>query len=876
MKKILLLAFLCFVVSISAYAYKTFIHVGHDFTAKELLKSNGWDNVANSADGVWVFDAWTRTLTKKSDQDKVLSNIKTRDFAVAEFHWSPAFVGPEKMKINPVIDAPTRAGFSNIWCMVYNEKNYGSTLTPNEIKHFRKIYPEYKLITNFRAFNPKRFKDELQLLDGISYEFSAQNFNEKSQHYPGQTTIENVAQAIKWCINHNKKIFLLIPPGNDDPAADNRFLNNFTDLINSLNNLLDKKYIMSDNLTIVPATYDCRKRKVHNIPEKKNGKYANTGMGATLAAIDFSDELKLRDLSLLPIPKQIVFSDGVFPFTKISDIKKKLSVEIDDSKSLENQGYILHISTDKIKITAHDKQGAFYAKMTLQQIVRQCANKKKIPCLVIYDYPDLLNRGVMLDISRDKVPKMESLKKFINILAEWKFNQFQLYTEHTFAYKNHETVWKNYSPITAEQIQELDSYCKKRFIDLVPNQNSFGHLERWLGYKEYNDMAEVPSYPSALNPVNPRSIKFIEELYNELLTNFSSKLFNVGCDETWQLGTGGSSNAVAELGKEQVYYNFLMKIYDLTQKHNKTMMFWADMLYGHPDYFKKLPSNSIALVWGYIATELGEPRISKFGEAGCRFYVCPSTCTFNSHFGRTSNMIQNVRDAVENGRKFGSEGLLMTIWGDQGNWQQLPFEYPGLAYAAATSWNYKGNKNIDIPLVLNKNLFLDSSNIVGKIICELGDSYLLPGKQIGFLPVISRILYNPDFSIADEKWITSNSVKSLEKTIKKINDLTAQLSNSDMQCDDAKQIIAEIKIGTALANHGYKMAIIRLKTKSEKVEDIPEKYRKKLAAELQKIIPEYKKIWLKRNRKGGLNDSIRNLENLLNAYSAPDQKNDNR
>jgi len=68
------------------------------------------------------------------------------------------------------------------------------------------------------------------------------------------------------------------------------------------------------------------------------------------------------------------------------------------------------------------------------------------------------------------------------------------------------------------------------------------------------------------------------------------------------------------------------------------------------------------------------------------------------------------------------------------------------------------------------------------------------------------------------------------------------------------------------------MAIIRLKTKSKTVKDIPEKYRKKLAAELQKIIQEYKKIWLKRNRKGGLNDSVNKLERLINAYSIPDLK----
>ena len=869
MRKYLKLFALLFLFSFSAYAYKVFIHVGHDFTAKELLKSSKWKESAARADGVWSFDAWTRTLPKESDQNKVLKNVKKRDFYIAEFHWSPAHMGDEKRKVNEIIDAGERAKFKNIWCMVYDESRYGSTLSAEQIQRFRKVYPGYKLITNCRAFRPRMFSEELKLLDGLSYEFNPATYNATSPHYPNQTTLENVVQTVKWAVDNNKKIFLLIPPGDKDPAISNNFITVFKKLLCELDSKLEKKYIMSDNLIIVPATYDCRKRNVHNTPEKIDGEYANTGMGATLIALDFRDELYNHELVLLPVPKQINFSSGVFKF-KIQDlrskIKKCLSFKIDKKIVPEKQGYQLEISPEQISIISHDKPGAYYASMTLRQIVRQCAEKEELPCISIYDYPDILNRGVMLDISRDKVPKMDTLKNLINTLSEWKINQFQLYTEHTFAYKNHKTVWENYSPMTAEQIRDLDSYCKKRFIDLVPNQNSFGHLERWLGYKEYNDMAEVPGYASALNPIDPRSIKLIEELYDELLPNFSSKLFNVGCDETWQLGTGGSSNAVAKLGKEQVYYDYLMKIYDITQKHNKTMMFWADMLYAHPEYFKKLPTNSIALVWGYIATELGVPRISKFAKAGCRFYVCPSTCTFNSHFGRTTNMIQNVRDAVENGKKFGAEGFLMTIWGDQGHWQQLPFEYSGLAYAAAASWNYDGNKNIDIPLALDKHIFMDVSNITGKVVYDLGATYLLPGIQVGFLPVVSRILYNPNFSIADEQWINSNSIKSLEKTIEKINSLTAMLANSEMKCDDAELIKAEIKNGAALAKHAYKMAIIRLKTKSQTVSDIPKKNRQKLADELKKIIKEYKKIWLKRNRKGGLNNSVKKLDSLLNMY----------
>ncbi|GAH23368.1 unnamed protein product, partial [marine sediment metagenome] len=107
-------------------------------------------------------------------------------------------------------------------------------------------------------------------------------------------------------------------------------------------------------------------------------------------------------------------------------------------------------------------------------------NSITIPCLEIKDFPDFPHRGVMLDISRNKVPKMETLYALIDLLSKLKINQFQLYTEHTFAYQGHEQVWKDASPLTGEEVLALDDFCRKRFIELVPNQNSFGHLHRWL------------------------------------------------------------------------------------------------------------------------------------------------------------------------------------------------------------------------------------------------------------------------------------------------------------------------------------------------------------------------------------------------------------
>ena len=38
-------------------------------------------------------------------------------------------------------------------------------------------------------------------------------------------------------------------------------------------------------------------------------------------------------------------------------------------------------------------------------------------------------------------------------LAEFKVNQFQLYIEHTFAYRDHRDVWKDASPMTGPDIR---------------------------------------------------------------------------------------------------------------------------------------------------------------------------------------------------------------------------------------------------------------------------------------------------------------------------------------------------------------------------------------------------------------------------------------
>ena len=193
-----------------------------------------------------------------------------------------------------------------------------------------------------------------------------------------------------------------------------------------------------------------------------------------------------------------------------TDVRPGLTLSLMPDVVAQPQGYRLTVAPEGIQVYAHDAAGIFYAVCTLAQLLQQAAGPE-LPCLDIRDWPDFPARGLMLDVSRDKVPTLETLFALVDRLASWKINQLQLYIEHTFAYHRHRVVWEHASPFTGEEILALDAYCRERFIELVPNQNSFGHLEPWLRHAPYSDLAETldefetPWNTAAQRPVRPRA-----------------------------------------------------------------------------------------------------------------------------------------------------------------------------------------------------------------------------------------------------------------------------------------------------------------------------------------------------------------------------------
>ncbi len=445
-----------------------------------------------------------------------------------------------------------------------------------------------------------------------------------------------------------------------------------------------------------------------------------------------------RDTVMLPVAERLVAAAGEagckleLATGPAKHPALAISARQSASAPRQSEGYTLSVSSQGIAITYRDDGGLRAAAATLRQLIREFG--RKLPCLRITDYPDFSRRGVMLDISRGRVPKLETLLELVEQLADFKINEFQLYTEHTFAYRNYEAVWRGWGALTGEEILRLDARCRRLGIDLVPNQNSFGHLRYWLEYPPLTKLGEIDKpyegaggtflrYPTTLAPNHPGTLPLLREWFDELLPHFTSKYFNVGCDETWDLGRGQTKALCEKRGKTQVYLDFLKKIHREVRQRKHKMMFWGDIILHHPELIRELPKDVIALNWGYETNHPFQKEAAHFARSGVPFYVCPGTSTWMTLIGRHDNGFANLRLGAEAGRKHGAMGFLNTDWGDGGHPQPLVVSWAPYLLGAALSWcagkDPKSLEKLLVP-VLSRDVFHEPAGHIARAAVALG------------------------------------------------------------------------------------------------------------------------------------------------------------
>ena len=522
--------------------------------------------------------------------------------------------------------------------------------------------------------------------------------------------------------------------------------------------------------------------------------------------------------------------------------------------ALPPDGYRLEISErDGIRIRAEGGRAVFYAFQTLAQLFKKFG--PKLPCLVCEDWPDLPVRGFMLDISRCKVPTMLTLAKLVVQLSALRINQLQLYTEHTFAFSKHKAVWRDASPMTAEEYEHLIQICARSGIEVVPNLQSFGHMERWLKHPAYRHLAECPDgfyhelagahrAASTLKP-DAGSLVFMEELYQEFLGPFgcvtaeSGKQFNIGGDEPWELGRGWSQPLCEARGRHAVYREHLAGLIRLVGKHELRAQFWADILLEDPEHAGELPAKAVPVLWGYDAGHPFEAQCSVLETLGREYLVAPGSSAWQTFHGRLDNALTNVREAVDAALRHRARGVLLTSWGDNGNHQPWWAFYPALAATVALAWNYREHAGDVQP----------ESAALARIIADVFFS--------GHLEDAQRVLAHGRTDAAFRKQIRNKSIlwELLFAPKDKLAGLLEEVSDAEVSAALEREAAAgagDIEGEAALALGHLAGARVRLARTGAGAAAFE--------AQKREVIALYKTAWRLRAREGGLAESVERIK----------------
>jgi hypothetical protein len=247
------------------------------------------------------------------------------------------------------------------------------------------------------------------------------------------------------------------------------------------------------------------------------------------------------------------------------------------------------------------------------------------------------------------------------------------------------------------------------------------------------------------------------------------------------------------------------------------------------------------------------------------FYVCPGTSSWNSLGGRWTIARENILRAAAQGPGAGASGLLLTDWGDNGHWQQLPVSYPPYLFAAAVGWNPERGRELDIEACLSRHLFRDPTGNAARalmILETIQDGEIARLHNAGLLAA----LLLPDLQEYHRHQLNRLRGYDFAREQEKIGEALSALSRADIRAEDAGLLQEELCFTADLMAHAARLGKHRFATPGLTAEEIPASLRRDLAAELDALIHRYRSLWLDRSRPGGLADSAGRMVRLRDLY----------
>jgi hexosaminidase len=277
-------------------------------------------------------------------------------------------------------------------------------------------------------------------------------------------------------------------------------------------------------------------------------------------------------------------------------------------------------------------------------------------------------RGFHLDL-RIQVMKMQALKNFALHLSKQGINTLVMEWEATYPFLEDPLIPNRFA-YSRQEVKDFIKYCDSLHFDVIPLQQSFGHVEYILRNDKYAQLREDEKDFSQVCPSEPESNReLFTRLFKDMASVHSSSYFHIGGDETHLLGhCEKCKKRAAEIGISRLYFDHIKMLCDIVVSLGKRPVVWADIALNYPEYIHLLPKETIFVDWNYGWA------LDRFGaheqlvKSGYEIWGAPSirSSPDNYFLTRWQYHFNNIRDFIPICKNLGYKGIVMTSWSTSG------------------------------------------------------------------------------------------------------------------------------------------------------------------------------------------------------------------
>lgn len=287
--------------------------------------------------------------------------------------------------------------------------------------------------------------------------------------------------------------------------------------------------------------------------------------------------------------------------------------------------------------------------------------------------------GAMIDVSRNAVLTVESVKRLIRYMAVMGLNRLMLYTEDTYTVPEKPYFGYMRGRYSFDEIKAIDDYAYMFGIELVPCIQTLGHMEQYLKWEE---AAPAKDTSGVLLVGADETYSLVEQMIKAAAAPVRSKNIHIGMDEAWDIGLGKYLADNGYRRRFDILSEHLKRVVEITEKLDLNPMIWSDMYFRlgsktgeyydlecdiPEDIIKEIPDIGL-IYWDYYHDdyEFYDTFIKKHKELGRKTIFAGHVWTWSGFLPDYDVTASRFKLQLGACAAHNVKDVFATLWGDDG------------------------------------------------------------------------------------------------------------------------------------------------------------------------------------------------------------------